>query len=102
MTNQKLLEHIMETHPIFIDNEGVVWLPTLEYADGKCVLIMVCKPDKGNEFLHYCDMDEMEWTCRSFIIKGTDGYGKNETMRGKFYSDTKSLVSKYINEHNKV
>ena len=29
MTNQKLFEHIMETHPIFIDFEGVMWLPTL-------------------------------------------------------------------------
>lgn len=96
MTNKKLLERIMETQPIFMDNEGVVWIPTLEYADGKCVLIMVCKHDDENEFLHYCDVDEIEWSCCGFIIKGTDGYGKNETMRGKFYSDTTTLVSKYI------
>ena len=62
---------------------------------------MVCKNDEENEFLHYCDMDEIEWTWRYFIIKGTDGYGKNEIMRGKFYSDTERLVSKYIYKHYK-
>lgn len=87
MTTKQYLESTIKDNTVFIDENGVVWNPSLQYADGEVVLVMTCIHDEDNEFIYCCDHDEILFTNKhpKIIMKGSDGYGDDKTLNGNFY-----------------
>lgn len=83
----KTFEDLIEKKAVLLSPHGTHWTPEIHYADGDACVVFAntSSDDETIEFLHCVGADEFEIRGNKVFMKGSDGWGSDDTLDGQFY-----------------